>query len=131
MAPPGVVAVAFGEEAEGIHKARINDCLNALAFLVRKAFYALVLLGAGEIILRMGDVQVPAENNGLFSLKPLHVLKEGGVPLLMPKGEAGEVVLSVRGIDRYHDDFAYVGRNNPAFSVGVPIVVPIEAVFLY
>ena len=56
MAPPRVVAITLGGNAESVHKTGINIVLQALSFFLCVALHALVLLGTGKVVGSMGHV---------------------------------------------------------------------------
>ena len=56
VAPPRVVAVTLLEQAEGIDEAGVDEVLEALALLVRKALLAPIGLRIRQIVLGMRDV---------------------------------------------------------------------------
>ena len=86
------------------------------ALLVRKTRVADVFLRARQIDLLMGDVQVAAEDDGLFFLEPTHMVQQGPVPLL-PEAQAHEPGLRVGHIDIHHVAVGQLRREGAALRV--------------
>src|SRR5690606_10707767 len=63
MAPPGVMAVALAEHAQGVDEAGIDEILEALALLEGEALFAAIRSGVGEIEFGMGDIEIAAEHH--------------------------------------------------------------------
>jgi hypothetical protein len=79
------------EQAERIDKPRIDEILEAFPLLVGEAVLADVRLRIGEIVRRMGDIEVAAEDDRLPLLQFLAIREEGRIPLLVAEREAAEV----------------------------------------
>src|SRR6266436_5112240 len=88
-APPCVMAAARLKFAEGVNEAGFDKGAEASSFLGRESVIAFVRLGVGEVQLGVRDVEIAAEDDGLFALQHLEVSQERAVPLL-PVREARE-----------------------------------------
>src|SRR6185312_16346599 len=121
VAPPAVVAVALLEEAQGIDEACIDVALKARPLLVGEALLAAVGFGIGQIELGVRPIEVAAEDHGLFLLELPHVAQERGIPVLVPQGEAAEVVLGIGRVDRHRIELGEFRRDEAAFLAGVAL----------
>lgn len=68
------------ERAEGVNEAGPSEILDALALLGGKAGVVGVLLGAGEVDLGMGGVEITTDHNGFGLLEMLEILEESWIP---------------------------------------------------
>ena len=66
MAPPGIVAVALGEDAEGVDEAGIDEILEALALLVGEAFLAALGFGFARSSSVCATLRSPQKITGFF-----------------------------------------------------------------
>ena len=64
------------KHTEGVHKACLQQLREAGAFLVRKACILTIAFGIGQVDLRMGYIQVAADDDGLFLAQLCYKLDE-------------------------------------------------------
>src|SRR5665213_3061487 len=123
MRPPRVVTVAFVKDPEGVNEARVQEVLKALTLFARVAPLANVGFGVREVVRRVRDVQVAAENDGLGFFELFDVMQEGGIPLRVSKGDPLEFVLRVGCVDRHEKEAVKLSGQNAPFSVGIAVGV--------
>src|SRR5688572_18735797 len=58
VAPPRIVAVALGEDAERVDEPGVDEILEARAFFVRESLLAAIRLGIREIVFGVRDVEI-------------------------------------------------------------------------
>src|SRR3989344_692967 len=68
MTPPRVVSVSLSEYTEGINKSGIDNRIYPFALFLGKALFTLVRLRIRQIILGMGNIEVPAKDYRFFFL---------------------------------------------------------------
>src|SRR5665213_530223 len=98
MAPPRIVAIALGEQAEGIDEARVDKGLESRAFLVCKSLLAAIRLRIRKIKLSVRDVQIAAKNDRLGFFQLFAIRQKSRIPMLVPQSEAAQVVFGIRRI---------------------------------
>ena len=110
------MARAFLEVAERVHEARADKIAEARALLIGEAGVAHVLLRPRQIDFLVGDVEIAAEEHGLFLLQLLRVGEQRAVPLL-PEADAHKLGLRVGHVDA--DDVAVVELRGDRAALGV------------
>lgn len=115
-APPGVVAGAFFEFAEGVDESGAQVGVEAGAFLGCEAVVVAVGGGVGEVQFGVGDVEVAAEDDGFGAAELEEVAEEGAVPLLAVR-QAGEVASGVGDVNVDEEEVVELGGEDAAFGV--------------
>ena len=92
--PPRVMLRTLLEFTKGVEKPSSDKGIEPGAFLGRETVVLHVGLGIREINFRVRDVEVAAENDGLFLLQLFKELQEILVPLLAIR-QAGEFALAL------------------------------------
>ena len=78
--PPRIVPVTLLELAEGIDKARIDNCVEVRSFLIRKSSVFPIRLWVGQVVFCMRNIQVPAKYDWLRFFQRLHPSEKGFIP---------------------------------------------------
>ena len=85
MAPPRVVPATFREMTKRVHEARFDNRINARALFFREPFSAIIFFRVREVMRRMRDVEIAAEDNRFLFVELSAVRKKRGVPPLLPE----------------------------------------------
>ena len=108
------MAVALGEETEGIDEAGVDERLEFRALFVGEPGVLAVGLRVGQIQFGVRDIEIATDNDRLFLLQLFEVSAEGGFPLLGPVVETREFALGIRGVDIDEVKFlVFEGDNTP------------------
>src|SRR5581483_4758306 len=127
VAPPGVMAVALPEQAEGIDEARIQKVLEAAALLLGEALAAAVGFRVRQIELGVGNIEVAAENHRLGLLEPPAVRQERRIPVLVTQAQAAQIILGVGCIYRDHIEPWKLGGDQASLLRAVALQLVREA----
>lgn len=124
------MAVSLGEEAEGVDEAGLEEGLEAGALLVGEAMGLVIGAGVGKVFLGVGDIEIAAEDNGLFLLELFAVGQEGRIPMLPAHVQAGEFALAVGGVNGDQPEFGILGGQDSPLFIGVTEDVTFYLVFV-
>src|SRR3989344_6766975 len=88
IGPPRVMSFTLCKQTKRVHESCLKKFVYPFALLLCEAMLALIGVRVREIVRRVGNIQVPAENNRLFLLELLEKGKKCRVPLLVAKAQA-------------------------------------------
>lgn len=115
--PPGVDARALRvKRAERIEEARSEELREFAALFISKAGIVMIRLRVLEVDFRMGDIEVAADDDGLFRVESREIGTEGVLPL-HAVGEALETALGIRRVDRHEIAVGEFERDDAALVV--------------
>ncbi len=115
-APPGVPAAAGLELAEGVEEAGLHEGAEAGPLLGREAVVPDVGFRAGEIELRMGDVEIAADDHGLPAVQIPQKAEKSAIPAPAIV-QAGELPLRIRDIDVHEEKTGILERQDPSLPI--------------
>src|SRR5258708_17452457 len=121
MAPPRIVAIALGEQAERIDKAGVDEGLKSRALLIRESLLAAIGFRVREVQLRVRDIEIAAKYDGFGFLQLLAIGEKCRIPMLVPQRQPAQVVLGIGSIDGDHKKLGELRRDNPAFLRAVAL----------
>src|SRR5580693_7546580 len=127
MAPPRVVAVALGEQAECVDEAGVDKSLKSRAFLIGESLLAAVRLRIRKVELGVRDIQVAAKYNGLGFFQLFAIREKSRIPMLVPQSEPAQVILGIRRIHGDHEELGELRRDDAALLRAVALELVGEA----
>src|SRR5580704_11572104 len=127
MAPPRIVAIALGEQAERIDETRVDEGLKSRALLIRESLLAAIGLRVRKVELRMRDIEIAAKYDGFGFLQLLAVGEKCRIPMLVSQRQPAQVVLGIGRIDGHHEKLGELRRDDPALLRAVALQFVREA----
>src|SRR6202044_285542 len=127
MAPPGIVAIALGEQAEGVDEAGVDKSLESRALLVGESLLAAIGFRIRQIKLGVRDIQVAAKYDRLGLLQLFAIGEKRRIPMLVPQGEPAQVILGIRRIHSDHEELGELRRDDAALLRAVALQLVGEA----
>src|SRR5580692_1151188 len=121
MAPPRIVAIALGEQAERIDETGIDECLKSGPLLIRETLLAAIGLWIREIKLGVRDIQVAAKYDRLGLFQLFAIREKSRIPLLVAQREPAQVIFGIRCIDGDHKELGELGRYDAALLRAVAL----------
>ena len=116
VAPPAVLHLVRVQHTEAVGKAGIQQLGHFSAFLIGKACAHAVGLCIFDVDLRMGHVQVPAQDHRLFRIQRQQVGAEGVLPFHAVV-QTLQPVLTVGGVAVHQPERRVFQRQHPALVV--------------
>ena len=129
MAPPRVMSVALCKKTECVNKTCVNKCLHPLSLFFCEPMFALVLFWIRQVIWRVRDIKIPADNNWFSPLQFFAIGEKCRVPMLMAKRKAAQIRLGVGSVNIDDEEISELRRNYPAFCVRVAIAIIVTLYF--
>src|SRR5271155_556425 len=115
MAPPRIVAIALGEQAECIDETSVDKSLKSRALLIGESFLAAIRFRIRKIQLGVRDIQIAAKYDGLGFFQLFAIREERRIPMLVPQGEPAQIVLGIRRIHGDNKELGELRRDDAAF----------------
>ena len=116
VAPPAVLHLVRVQHTEAVGKAGIQQLGHFSAFLIGEACAHAVGLCIFDVDLRMGHIQVPAQDHRLFRIQRQQIGAEGVLPFHAVV-QTLQPVLTVGGIAAHQIEVRVLRRDEPTFVV--------------
>ena len=117
------------EHSEGVDESCFNKFLKSFSFFFCKTFQTNILFWSCKIIFGVRNIQITTKNDWLLFFQIFAIGKESGIPLLVTKGNARQVVFCIRSIDRNNIEILEFSCNNAAFCPRIAIFISNKAIF--
>src|SRR3989344_2193000 len=110
IGPPRVMSFTLRKQTKRVHESCIKKSVNPFPLLLCEAMLTLVGVRIREIVRRVGNIEISAEDNRLFLLELLEKGKKCRIPVFVPQRKAGKIGLGVRCVGSNYEEILEFSR---------------------